>query len=136
MIGTTSSFISVLLFDYFGTSFAILVFSRLGWFDLGDFMYFLFCCRHDQAKAVEILVKDLKVFSTFNEELFKEITLLLTLQNFRYRICMLVNLEGSCCYIEYASIHDFVYFFLWLKNLVVFEKNCVFSTNAELQFAR
>lgn len=39
--------------------------------------------RHDQAKAVEILVKDLKVFSTFNEELFKEITLLLTLQNFR-----------------------------------------------------
>ncbi|XP_059291253.1 topless-related protein 4 isoform X2 [Lycium ferocissimum] len=39
--------------------------------------------RNDQAKAVEILVKDLKVFSTFNEDLFKEITLLLTLQNFR-----------------------------------------------------
>ncbi|KAM7275427.1 hypothetical protein ACFE04_017293 [Oxalis oulophora] len=34
-------------------------------------------------KAVEILVKDLKVFSTFNEELFKEITQLLTLENFR-----------------------------------------------------
>ncbi|XP_057969141.1 topless-related protein 4-like isoform X2 [Malania oleifera] len=39
--------------------------------------------KHDQAKAVEILVKDLKVFSTFNEEIFKEITLLLTLGNFR-----------------------------------------------------
>ena len=35
-------------------------------------------------KAVEILVKDLKVFSAFNEELFKEITHLLTLDNFRY----------------------------------------------------
>ncbi|KAL9665557.1 hypothetical protein QQ045_020978 [Rhodiola kirilowii] len=39
--------------------------------------------RHDKAKAVEILVKDLKVFSSFNEDLFKEITLLLTLGNFR-----------------------------------------------------
>ncbi|KAM7276609.1 hypothetical protein ACFE04_018475 [Oxalis oulophora] len=38
---------------------------------------------HDRSKAVEILVKDLKVFSTFNEELFKEITQLLTLENFR-----------------------------------------------------
>ncbi|KAA8525101.1 hypothetical protein F0562_007035 [Nyssa sinensis] len=39
--------------------------------------------RHDRAKAVEILVKDLKVFASFNEELFKEITQLLTLDNFR-----------------------------------------------------
>ncbi|XP_038980428.1 protein TPR1-like isoform X3 [Phoenix dactylifera] len=39
--------------------------------------------RHDRAKAVEILVKDLRVFSTFNEELYKEITQLLTLDNFR-----------------------------------------------------
>uniref|UniRef100_A0A1J3GAS6 Topless-related protein 3 n=1 Tax=Noccaea caerulescens TaxID=107243 RepID=A0A1J3GAS6_NOCCA len=37
----------------------------------------------DKAKAVEILVQDLRVFSTFNEELFKEITQLLTLHNFR-----------------------------------------------------
>ncbi|MCL7045340.1 hypothetical protein MKW94_008572 [Papaver nudicaule] len=37
----------------------------------------------DRSKAVEILVKDLKAFSTFNEELFKEITQLLTLDNFR-----------------------------------------------------
>ncbi|KAE8686715.1 Topless-related protein 2 [Hibiscus syriacus] len=39
--------------------------------------------RHDRARAVEILAKDLKVFSTFNEELYKEITLLLTMENFR-----------------------------------------------------
>lgn len=41
-------------------------------------------CRRDRAKGVEILVKDLKVFAAFNEELFKEITQLLTLENFRY----------------------------------------------------
>ncbi|XP_044471816.1 topless-related protein 4-like [Mangifera indica] len=39
--------------------------------------------KHDRAKGVDILVKDLKVFSAFNEELFKEITQLLTLENFR-----------------------------------------------------
>ncbi|KAI3495960.1 hypothetical protein L1887_38308 [Cichorium endivia] len=39
--------------------------------------------KKDRAKGVEILVKDLKVFSAFNEELFKEITQLLTLENFR-----------------------------------------------------
>ncbi|CAL5194794.1 unnamed protein product [Lathyrus oleraceus] len=39
--------------------------------------------RQDKAKAVEILVGDLKVFATFNEELYKEITQLLTLTNFR-----------------------------------------------------
>ncbi|KAJ8772012.1 hypothetical protein K2173_027189 [Erythroxylum novogranatense] len=39
--------------------------------------------RQDKGKAVEILVGDLKVFSTFNEELYKEITQLLTLGNFR-----------------------------------------------------
>ncbi|CAL5342729.1 unnamed protein product [Camellia sinensis] len=37
---------------------------------------------NDHAKAVDVLVKDLKVFSTFNEDLFKEITQLLTLENF------------------------------------------------------
>ncbi|CAM8927593.1 unnamed protein product [Rhodiola kirilowii] len=39
--------------------------------------------RQDRAKAAEILVKDLKIFASFNEELFKEITHLLTLDNFR-----------------------------------------------------
>ncbi|KAF6158223.1 hypothetical protein GIB67_015017 [Kingdonia uniflora] len=39
--------------------------------------------KHDRSKAVDILVKDLKVFSAFNDDLFKEITHLLTLENFR-----------------------------------------------------
>ncbi|KAL5648863.1 hypothetical protein ACJX0J_039672, partial [Zea mays] len=39
---------------------------------------------HDRAKAVDILVNDLKVFLTFNEEFYKEITQLLTLENFRF----------------------------------------------------
>eukprot|EP00249_Psilotum_nudum_P021400 c28094_g1_i2 orf=495-3920(+) len=39
--------------------------------------------KQDRAKAVKILVKDLKVFCSFNEELYKEITQLLTLENFR-----------------------------------------------------
>ncbi|PWA72233.1 WUS-interacting protein 2 [Artemisia annua] len=39
--------------------------------------------RNDHAKACEILHKDLKVFSGFNQELYKEITLLLGLGNFR-----------------------------------------------------
>lgn len=51
--------------------------------DLILFFNALFC-RQDRAKAVETLVKDLKVFASFNEELFKEITQLLTLDNFRY----------------------------------------------------
>ena len=40
--------------------------------------------RLDRTKAVDILMKDLKVFASFNEDLFKEITQLLTLDNFRY----------------------------------------------------
>ncbi|TKY72557.1 Topless-related protein 2 [Spatholobus suberectus] len=39
--------------------------------------------RHDKVRAVEILVNDLKAFSSFNEDLYKEITHLLTLNNFR-----------------------------------------------------
>ncbi|XP_058226713.1 topless-related protein 4-like [Rhododendron vialii] len=39
--------------------------------------------KQDRAKAVEILCKDLKVFSTFSQDLFKEIALLLTLGNIR-----------------------------------------------------
>ncbi|MFS7894376.1 putative Topless family protein [Helianthus anomalus] len=39
--------------------------------------------KHDRSKVVETLVKDLKVFASFNEDLFKEITQLLTLENFR-----------------------------------------------------
>ncbi|XP_028782646.1 protein TOPLESS-like [Neltuma alba] len=49
--------------------------------------------KHDRSKAVEILVKDLKVFATFNEDLFKEITQLLTLENFRYEYKLLFWLQ-------------------------------------------
>jgi hypothetical protein len=61
-----------------------LVFVMLDWsvFSNQDLFAFL-AARHDRPKAVEILVKDLKVFASFNEELFKEITQLLTLENFR-----------------------------------------------------
>ncbi|KAI5586671.1 hypothetical protein POPTR_006G258100v4 [Populus trichocarpa] len=37
----------------------------------------------DRAKALDILVKDLKTFVSYNEELFKEMTLLLTLNDIR-----------------------------------------------------
>jgi hypothetical protein len=47
--------------------------------------------RNDRVKAVDILVNDLKVFSAFNEELFKEITQLLTLDNFRYLVWFLLS---------------------------------------------
>ncbi|CAK9188200.1 unnamed protein product [Ilex paraguariensis] len=39
--------------------------------------------KHDTAKALDILVKDLKVFAPSNEELYKEMTHLLTLDDFR-----------------------------------------------------
>eukprot|EP00249_Psilotum_nudum_P005525 c18966_g1_i3 orf=699-1553(-) len=39
--------------------------------------------KQDRATASEILVRDLKVFSAFNEELYNEMTHLLTLDNFR-----------------------------------------------------
>lgn len=51
----------------------------------------VFSDRSDRSKGVEILVKDLKVFASFNEELFKEITQLLTLENFRYLNGFIIN---------------------------------------------
>uniref|UniRef100_A0A804LLM5 TPR1-like CTLH-containing domain-containing protein n=1 Tax=Zea mays TaxID=4577 RepID=A0A804LLM5_MAIZE len=44
----------------------------------------LMLARHGRAKAIDILVNDLKVFPTFNEEFYKEITQLVTLENFRH----------------------------------------------------
>ncbi|XP_017699765.2 protein TOPLESS-RELATED PROTEIN 2-like isoform X2 [Phoenix dactylifera] len=52
-------------------------------FEIGKQKYLEALDRHDRAKAAEILVKDLKSFASFNVELFKEITQLLTLENFR-----------------------------------------------------
>jgi len=57
--------------------------------------------RQDRAKAVEILVKDLKVFAAFNEELFKEITQLLTLDNFRYEECLSLDFMNFCLVYKY-----------------------------------
>lgn len=39
--------------------------------------------RHDLAVALDILLKDLKVFAQSNEQLYKEMTLLLTMDDFR-----------------------------------------------------
>lgn len=61
------------------------------------FNFVILCYRHDRSKAVEILVKDLKVFATFNEELFKEITQLLTLENFRYLFKFQFTFEFGFC---------------------------------------
>lgn len=44
---------------------------------------FSFVLRNDIATVVEILVKDLKIFSTFNEGLYKELANLITLENIR-----------------------------------------------------
>ena len=44
------------------------------------------CTMHsnDHARALDILMKDLKVFAHGNEELFREMTQLLTFDDFRY----------------------------------------------------
>ncbi|XP_034207498.1 topless-related protein 4-like isoform X4 [Prunus dulcis] len=52
-------------------------------FEIRKQKYFEALDRHDYARAVDILQKDLKVFSTIDEERFKEMTLLLSLGNFR-----------------------------------------------------
>ncbi|KAF5743337.1 hypothetical protein HS088_TW09G01404 [Tripterygium wilfordii] len=39
--------------------------------------------KHERGTAVEVLLNDLKVFAPFNESLYKEITQLLTLEDFR-----------------------------------------------------
>ncbi|KDO36576.1 hypothetical protein CISIN_1g034603mg [Citrus sinensis] len=38
--------------------------------------------KHERVKALDILMKDIKAFSTYNEEVFKEASLLLPLENF------------------------------------------------------
>ena len=65
------------------------------------FLYLIPTHRQDKAKGVEILVGDLKVFSTFNEELYKEITQLLTLNDFRY-------FSLSLSYIGYLAMFDII----------------------------
>lgn len=83
--------------------------------DRKHFVNFWKNCRRDRAKAVEILVKDLKVFSAFNEELFKEITQLLTLENFRY------GMSCCCLYFVLACLPNFAF---WSKSLGFLMKLC------------
>ena len=40
--------------------------------------------RHEYGKAVEILNNDLKVFAQYNSELYKEMVLLITIDDFSY----------------------------------------------------
>lgn len=47
------------------------------------FFLLVFSYRSDRGKAIDILRKDLKVFASFNEELYKEMVQLLALENFR-----------------------------------------------------
>jgi hypothetical protein len=90
LIGTVLSYLSNIYFNKKEIQF---LFSCLLYcFNLKKFLFLYVPNRHDRAKAVDILVKDLKVFSTFNEELYKEITQLLTLENFRFvRLSYLIN---------------------------------------------
>nr|XP_010906591.1 topless-related protein 1-like [Elaeis guineensis] len=53
------------------------------YFEIRKRKYFQALDRHDKVKAVDILVKDLSVFSSSNEDIVKELTLLLPLDNFR-----------------------------------------------------
>ena len=39
--------------------------------------------RNDKAEAVEILVKDLRRYAAYNGEIYKDLTQLITLRNFR-----------------------------------------------------
>ncbi|KAI5446464.1 topless-related protein 2 [Lathyrus oleraceus] len=52
-------------------------------FEIRKQKYFEALDRQDKGTAVDILVKDLKIFSTSNGDLYKEITHLITLNNFR-----------------------------------------------------
>ncbi|QCE00129.1 periodic tryptophan protein 2 [Vigna unguiculata] len=58
-------------------------YSMMIFFEIRKQKYLEALDRRDRVKAVEILVNDLKVFQSFNEYLFKEITNLLTLNDFR-----------------------------------------------------
>ncbi|KAK0572056.1 hypothetical protein LWI29_025480 [Acer saccharum] len=52
-------------------------------FEIRKQKYFESLDRNERGQAVEILVNDLKVFANYNEDLYKEITHLVTLENFR-----------------------------------------------------
>ncbi|KAJ7966212.1 Protein TOPLESS [Quillaja saponaria] len=61
-------------------------FSMKMFFEIRKQKYLEALDKHDRMKAVDILMNELKVFSSLNEDLFKEITHLLTLDNFRQNV--------------------------------------------------
>lgn len=48
-----------------------------------DFCFLLFKCRKDIKKAINILNSELKVFAREDDDLYKEMAMLLTLENIR-----------------------------------------------------
>ncbi|KAK7264670.1 hypothetical protein RJT34_32280 [Clitoria ternatea] len=58
-------------------------FSMKTFFEIRKQKYFEALDRNDRTKALEILMNELKVFSTYDDALYKELTHLLTLNNFR-----------------------------------------------------
>lgn len=96
----------------------------VGYLDCVFLIWYIFVClfRNDRAKAVEILAKDLKVFATFNEELYKEITQLLTLENFRWFL-----LCPWCNWILKAALYCF---------LVLYRENEQLSKYGDTKSAR
>ncbi|KAF8393179.1 hypothetical protein HHK36_021420 [Tetracentron sinense] len=58
-------------------------YSKKVFFDIRKQKFYKALDKRDRAKALDILVKELKVFSTFNDEVFKQLTELLFLENFR-----------------------------------------------------
>lgn len=83
--------------------------------------------RHDREKAVEILMKDLKVFSTINAEVFDnnltkvfdDLTELLTLNNIRYYSSFGSFFDcRSVDDVDYATFNE-VYKFIFVFHLSV-----------------
>ncbi|KAJ7958799.1 Topless-related protein [Quillaja saponaria] len=61
-------------------------FSMKMFFEIRKQKYLEALDKHDRTKAVDILMNELRVFSSLNEVLFKDITHLLTLDNFRQNV--------------------------------------------------
>ncbi|XP_073014624.1 topless-related protein 4-like [Primulina eburnea] len=77
--------------------------------------------KHDKDAAIEILTKDLKVFQALDENLYKDMTMLLTLNNFR-------EVDKLCRYRDAKSAR--IVLFIQLRRLI--EANPVFRE--KLQF--
>lgn len=78
--------------------------------------------RLDRSKAVDILVKDLKVFASLDDELFREMTMLLTLDNFRctfYTERLSSHLIKNNDYIQTALWSNVVYAGKMINSLII-----------------